>query len=394
MECVCWSNGQLLPMEEPVHEQQGVTVYNRNEKSGFQMGKLRLTSFRILWHDLNDPNCILDIKLPQIQSVELKSYSQLNAAATSRTSRVQFSRLSIRLERWPDATNYVAYDMQPNPCVEFEFEYGGHNEFNQQLNQQLERKHWTYSSQQTSSMHNVGITGIQRKIQDRLDLQDQKITDSFKDLSILMNQAKDMVNLSNSIINKMAAKEAAKSTDETDDSEDMKKLKGYFHNMGIIDNPVTREESGSKYYKALALEIYNNLTKVIEQHGGIMTLADVYCRLNRARAIAGLVSVDDLLNACKELNKLNYELKYNIYKDLNLHVLELVGSDFIRRKLTEICDIIRQHESLTAYALSKLIDSSLIVAKKLLLDGEKNGLLCRDDTNMGLRFYPNLFLQK
>ena len=53
--------------------------------------------------------------------------------------------------------------------------------------------------------------------------------------------------------------------------------------MGIIDNPVTKESSGSKYYKDLAMEIYKNFCQVISEKGGIMTLADVYCRLNRVK---------------------------------------------------------------------------------------------------------------
>ena len=117
-----------------------------------------------------------------------------------------------------------------------------------------------------------------------------------------MNQAKEMVNLSNVLIGKLAKNS---SNEKSDDSEDMNKLKGYFSNMGIIDNTVTKETSGSKYYKDLAMEISHNFTQTIINEGGIMTLADVYCRLNRARGIAGLISSEDLLNACKQINKMN-----------------------------------------------------------------------------------------
>lgn len=160
-----------------------------------------------------------------------------------------------------------------------------------------------------------------------------------------MDQAKEMVGISNSLMAKISKNTKPSGGNENDDDEDMKTLKSYFFNMGIIDNPVTREESGSKYYKALAMEIYKSLTKVIADHGGIMTLADVYCRLNRARGIAGLVSVEDLLSACKELNRLDHELKYNVYKDMNLHVLEIVGQQN-RRRLEEICQMVEKNESL------------------------------------------------
>ena len=179
--------------------------------------------------------------------------------------------------------------------------------------------------------------------------------------------------------------------------------------MGIIDNPVTKESSGSKYHKDLALEIYNTLFKRIDEQGGIMTLVDAFCKsnqiefncnqiliyilglLNRARAIAGLISPEDHLNACKQLNKLNVNLKYNIYPDLNLHVLEIPQSSKSIRMNEEICELVTRDESVSAFNLSKIINCNLIVAKKYLLDLETIGKLCRDDTTMGLRFYINKF---
>ena len=53
----------------------------------------------------------------------------------------------------------------------------------------------------------------------RLDLQDQKITDSFKDLNILMNQAKEMVNLSNVLIGKLS--KSSSSNDNNEENDDM-----------------------------------------------------------------------------------------------------------------------------------------------------------------------------
>lgn len=172
-----------------------------------------------------------------------------------------------------------------------------------------------------------------------------------KDLSKLMDQAKEMVSLSNTLIARISKNTKPSSSGEiSGEDEDMKTLKSYFFNMGIIDNPVTKEDAGSKkYHKALAMEIYKNLTSSIVEHGGIMTLADVYCRLNRARGIAGLVSVEDLLNACKELNRLDLELKYNVYKDVNLHVLEIVsnsGNQSIKQRLDEICSLVDKNQFL------------------------------------------------
>lgn len=386
-----WSKGVInnTVYEENVYDQNAITIYNQEDLTGFKTGRLQLTSHRLIWHAPSDPNCKVETDLSQIVKAELK---QVHREGESRYNRTYLSRLIVSFD--PKEQNFNGLSIIDkslsrsftNPFVQFEFEYGGHKEFNDQLHQQLDRKRWTNISSGHSSTLNIGITGIQRNIQTRLDQQDKKINNSFKDLSVLMNQAKEMVKLSNNITAKLAKEKASSENDD----EDMDKLKGYFSNMGIIDSPVTKETSGSKYFKDLAKEISKNLTDVIAAHGGIMTLSDVFCRLNRARAIAGLISAEDLLNSCKQLNKLNEKLKYNIYIDLNLHVLEI--NSIHNDKINEISEIVNANESVTPYGLSKIIGCSLIVAKKHLLDGEQMGKLCRDDTGFGLKFYSNLFL--
>ena len=108
-----------------------------------------------------------DFKLVTIASCEIKKLErQLTMPGSSRINRQMYSRVLI----------YFA----DKPLIQFEFELGGHNEFLEQLNQQLIRKHWLYSGTSTDKTMSLGIAGIQKKIQDRLDFQDQKINDSFK----------------------------------------------------------------------------------------------------------------------------------------------------------------------------------------------------------------------
>lgn len=77
-----------------------------------------------------------------------------------------------------------------------------------------------------------------------------------------------------------------------------------------IDDPVTRDshKSENQYYRSLAKEICDFLQIPISEVGGMMTLADVYCRVNRARCLE-LVSPEDLLNACKIMDSLDLPLK-------------------------------------------------------------------------------------
>ena len=49
-----------------------------------------------------------------------------------------------------------------------------------------------------------------------------------------------------------------------------------------------------------------------QESGGIMTMADVYCRFNRARGME-LVSPDDLTNACKMFETLKQPMRLELF---------------------------------------------------------------------------------
>lgn len=235
-----------------------------------------------------------------------------------------------------------------------------------------------------------GIGGIERSIQQQLTVQNQNIEESFKDLSNLIEKAKDMVKLSQVITEKVQNK----IKNNEDDDEEIKNLRSCLLNMGIIDNPVTKNSSGSKYLKELALEINRVLKNVVRDMGGVMTLNDVYCRINRARGMAGFISPDDLVNACNELNKLNVELRYVFYKDTNLKCVQITELIENKERINEIYEIIEKNQYVSVDSLSKLLKCNTLVAKQLLLYGERIGKFCRDDTIYGLNFYINLFLLK
>lgn len=94
-----------------------------------------------------------------------------------------------------------------------------------------------------------------------------------------------------------------------------------------IDDPVTRDSSKSenRYYRDLAKEICDFLQNSISEMGGMISLADVYCRVNRARCLE-LVSPEDLLNACKLMESLELPLKLYQF-DSGVMVLKLQSLD-------------------------------------------------------------------
>lgn len=141
-----------------------------------------------------------------------------------------------------------------------------------------------------------GIVGIERNLQERQKQTDENITLAFKDLSKLMTMAKDMVAISKVISSKIRERHGDISEDET------VRFKSYLMSLGI-DDPVTRDSAASnnEYFQLLANQICEMLLDPITEAGGMMSLADVYCRVNRARGLE-LLSPEDLLNACRMLN--------------------------------------------------------------------------------------------
>jgi len=56
--------------------------------------------------------------------------------------------------------------------------------------------------------------------------------------------------------------------------------------------------------------------------------------------------------------------------------------------------ILDEKSSLTAEELAHLAKVSVMLAKERLLVTEQASKACRDDSVEGLRFYPNLFLER
>lgn len=94
-----------------------------------------------------------------------------------------------------------------------------------------------------------------------------------------------------------------------------------------IDDPVTRDshKSDNQYYRSLAKQVCDILLNPISDMGGMMALADAYCRVNRARGLE-LLSPEDLLNACRLMESLDLPLKLYQFSS-GVMVLQLQSLD-------------------------------------------------------------------
>lgn len=229
----------------------------------------------------------------------------------------------------------------------------------------------------------TGIVGIERNLQEKQKQTDESISLAFKDLSKLMTMAKDMVSISKVISTRIREKQGEISENET------VRFKSYLMSLGI-DDPVTREGalSESEYFQKLAQQITEMMLDPITESGGIMSLADVFCRVNRARGLE-LLSPEDLMNACRLMSG---PIKLRVFPSGSA-VLQLESHDD-ETVAKETMEVVEQLESISAEELAKQAGISILLSMERLLTTERAGYVCRDESIEGLRFYPNLFLQK
>ncbi|XP_077558426.1 vacuolar protein sorting 36 isoform X3 [Haemaphysalis longicornis] len=272
--------------------------------------------------------------------------------------------------------------------VRFSFRSGGASEFYQEMQGALQKKDWLKMPTVDSRGKRIraGIVGIERQIQAKHDEADKNISAAFEDLSKLMDMAKEMVALSKSISQKLKEKGSSLTDDETI------MFKSHLLSLGISD-PVTKSAYGSSntYHRELAKQLAEVLEQPVRDAGGILAMTDVYCRINRARGLE-LLSPEDLLNACKVMESLQLPLRLHVFES-GVTVLKLATQND-ENMATETRQLIDEHGSLSAEQLSPLVHIPVILAKERLICAEQRGLACRDDTVEGLRFYPNLFLEK
>uniref|UniRef100_A0A8B9LVC3 Vacuolar protein-sorting-associated protein 36 n=1 Tax=Astyanax mexicanus TaxID=7994 RepID=A0A8B9LVC3_ASTMX len=352
MDRFTWANGLLEMNETLVIQQRGVRLYDGDEKAKLDVGVVLLSTHRLLWRDQKNHECCICIPLSQI------IFFEEQAAGIGKSAKIV-----IHLHAAPA-------NKDPGPYQHSKFSY-------------IKLSFKEHGQIEAGRTRAVGIVGIERKLEEKRKETDKNISEAFEDLSKLMEKAKEMVELSRSIANKIKDKQGDITEDETI------RFKSYLLSMGIA-NPVTREThgSGTHYHMQLAKQLGDMLQAPLEERGGMMALTEVYCLVNRARGME-LLSPEDLVNACKMFESLKLPLRLRVF-DSGVMVVQL-QSHSEEEMIASALDNVSDKGSLTAEEFAKLLGLSVLLAKERLLLAEKMGHLCRDDSVEGLRFYPNLF---
>ncbi|XP_011162504.1 vacuolar protein-sorting-associated protein 36 [Solenopsis invicta] len=390
-----YADSRFMPNEVFVRRDTVVRLYDGDAKTNFESGELILTSHRILWGrpgDISRGNTCLSLSLRHIVFFEEENPGPF---AFGRSKKIVLHLSEPAVDKMPGPADNSLYNY-----VKLSFKEGLDPNFIIQLSDTIMRQIWEFTpatglivndNQGNSKLlphikTRTGIIGIERSLQEKQKETDESISLAFQDLRKLMDMAKDMVAVSKTISAKIRARQGDITEDET------VRFKAYLMSLGI-DDPVTRDayKSSNEYIEQLAKQLACILEEPIKEVGGMMTLTDVYCRVNRARGLE-LLSPEDLLHASRQLGPLGLPIVLRSF-DSGVMVLQ-IRSHNDNAIADCISELLKEKGSMTAEDLAQSEGISVLLARERLLVTEKYGKACRDDSIEALRFYPNLFLEE
>ncbi len=247
---------------------------------------------------------------------------------------------------------------------------------------------------ETFSVTNAGIGGIIRRQERNLQSVDALAKLALGDLDLLIEQARDVV----TVVQRYAAyiqenrkKDGDESSSETSTQlAEASEMESIMQSIGIV-SPVTRLSAGRLYHEQLGRQIADLMhhNGLLRRLGGMITLTDLYCIYNKARGTE-LVSPNDLLGACEKMDSLKVGIKLRTFSS-GVKVLELDDFDNASFMENMLCFINSNRFGTTTGVVSVHFGLSLIVTHEKLLDAEKAGAICRDESVRGLFFHVNKF---
>uniref|UniRef100_T1JJG0 Vacuolar protein-sorting-associated protein 36 n=1 Tax=Strigamia maritima TaxID=126957 RepID=T1JJG0_STRMM len=342
-----WANTEPVEGEEFIRQQNGVRIYDGDNKTQFDCGELTLTSHYLKWTSSTDSRSVA-------LHLSLTVFVEEERAGLGRSPKIV-----VHLAYPPATKPPGPVQHSPFSFVKLSFREGGATEFYRCFTEELGRRRWIHVpnlAQPVKRQVRAGIVGIERKLQEKQKETDHNISKAFEDLSKLIDMAQKMVFLAKTISTKIKEKQGDISEDETI------RFKSYLLSLGI-DDPVTRNSHGSDdiYHRELAKELSLVLEQPIKDAGGMLALTDVYCRVNRARGLE-LISPEDLLHACHMLDRLALPIRLREF-DSGVMVLQLHSHNEVKL-VKEVRQLLEEKESLTAEELAQVIGVSVVLAKE------------------------------
>lgn len=320
----------------------------------------------------------------------------------------------------PTLNNLPAPGQENNESIKLSFRGGGDKIFYERLKSCMTQRKWllqnappvpkpdrssdgvsTGSGSSTPTgdrVKTVGIAGLEQRRMELRKNNELVIGSAFEDLEALMASAKEIVALAESF----AASNGHSSTSETS---------AVANALGLVttkDMLGSGSNSESLYISELARNLAEFLTDdsrgVLRKAGGIITLVDLWAIFNRARGGVELVSPHDFEKAAQLWEKLKLPVRLRKFKS---GVLVVQGSDrtdekTIKALLIWLGDLHsfppEQHvawdwqmfgRGITAQDAAERFGWSIGVAEAELEMAEEKGVLCRDESIEGLKYWEN-----
>ncbi|KAJ4978139.1 hypothetical protein NE237_008919 [Protea cynaroides] len=367
----------------------------------FKSGVLILTTHRILWIDETNNKGAASIPLGAVTHIfslkksikamfgKPKVRFQVSAAADGRVDEKGSTSIVITLvlrgKSDPDVFYSRFWEVWRSRSWEV-LNIAGDSD------SRLERSGGSMEGSSVVRMPVVGISGILRKEQELWESTDKSLQDAFQDLNALMSKAKEMVMLAEKMRLKLLSGSTSQANAANDDDTGSKQeMQDWLLSVGIV-SPVTKESAGALYHQQLSRQLADFVKLPLEKAGGMIALIDVYCLFNRARGTE-LISPEDLIQACALWEKFDVPVMLRKFESGVMVIQNKSHSDeevFARIKSlalrpNALWTGINPSDAATTLGIAPAL------AKEHLLTAESQGLLCRDISPEGFRFFINVF---
>eukprot|EP00796_Vickermania_ingenoplastis_P004073 gene4073-2922_t len=400
-----------------ITSQDGVALYDGNDKTKWVKGTLSLTTHNLLYRS-EDPKDALRLSLETVDMADNKPIFDKGFLFSS-------DKIIVYL---PFARH-----------IKLSFRNGGAERFFSSLADTLEKGYWNKSSAKVSEspapvrkeknpaspsgLQQLGIAGIMQDSKDRA-----KMSDTFTDIDDVMSKASSLVDNINRL-----KRNASSGVGPAVDSTAIESIEA---TLGLGTMVQKSGGSRTRFHASLAIELHAWMAHDKNAHlfgrMHLVPLVELYSLYNKARS-GDLISPEDLLGACRaidaavpgavyKLETLSSGRMALLRKNGSILLSQLapvLGPRFTgshEKRILEACSkadgagtwtvdsrnglattnslpAAGQLKCLNEAKAASLFQVSILDARDILMFLEKRGYLCRDDVGFGVcAFFWNVFV--
>ena len=251
------------------------------------------------------------------------------------------------------------------------------------------------SGRGTPDLKAVGIAGLERLSLERRKNNESVISSAFEDLEALMASARDIIALAESLGGSSQQSSARAFLKESVASLGMNTTRDMLDSEGLYFSQLSRN---------LAEWVTDDSQALLKRNGGIISLVDLWAIYNRARNGVELVSPTDFEKAARQWEPLGLPVRLREFKNGVLAIQRHDWSDdktiaqllawFQEFRMIEPASPVPWDwrvfgRGVTAHEIASHFGWSIGIATEELEMAEEKGVLCREDSVEGIKFWEN-----